>query len=70
MYATYVSSPFRGFAIHNLRRYSNSLAHAVGTHERWFQMVIRTVQANDYGDYICEGRNDQGTGYAVVTLFG
>ena len=42
----------------------------LGTHERWFQMVIRTVVANDYGNYICEGRNDQGTGHATVKLFG
>ncbi|KAK2154830.1 hypothetical protein LSH36_256g04074 [Paralvinella palmiformis] len=38
-------------------------------HERWFQMIIRSVQANDFGDYICEGRNEYGNGHAVVNLF-
>ena len=33
-------------------------------------MVIRSVQANDYGDYICEGSNMHGTGQATVNLFG
>ena len=46
------------------------LVFPLGTHERWFQMVIRAVVANDYGNYICEGRNDQGTGHATVRLFG
>ncbi len=38
--------------------------------ERWFQMVIRSVQANDFGDYICEGANQHGAGTATINLFG
>ena len=33
-------------------------------------MVVRSVQANDFGDYICEGSNMHGTGQATVNLFG
>ena len=33
-------------------------------------MVIRSVQANDFGDYKCEGSNMHGTGQATVNLFG
>ncbi len=33
-------------------------------------MKIINVQANDYGDYICEGVNKLGTGQAIVNLFG
>ena len=39
-------------------------------YERWFQMIVRAVQANDFGDYICEGRNEYGIGDGVVNLFG
>ena len=35
-----------------------------------YQMKIINVQANDYGDYICEGVNKLGTGQAIVNLFG
>lgn len=45
-------------------------ANVLDPNERWLQMVIRAVTANDYGDYICEGRNDLGTGEGRVTLFG
>ena len=31
--------------------------------------MIRSVTANDYGDYICSGKNDQGEGHATVNLF-
>ncbi len=33
-------------------------------------MVIRSVQANDFGDYICEGANQHGAGTATINLFG
>ena len=33
-------------------------------------MKIINVQANDYGEYICEGRNKLGIGRAFVTLYG
>jgi len=44
-------------------------ANVLDPNERWYQLVIRSVQANDYGEYSCEGRNDLGTGSAIVRLF-
>lgn len=44
-------------------------ANILDPNERWLQMVIRAVQANDYGDYVCEGRNNLGTGQGNVHLF-
>lgn len=44
-------------------------ANILDPNERWLQMIIRAVQANDYGDYICEGRNSLGVGQGVVQLF-
>ena len=34
------------------------------------QMKIINVQANDYGDYICEGRNKLGVNEAIIRLYG
>ncbi len=34
------------------------------------QMKIINVRANDYGQYICEGRNSLGVHSAYVTLYG
>ena len=31
---------------------------------------MRTVQANDFGKYLCEGRNSLGVDQAVIDLFG
>ncbi len=45
-------------------------ANILSPQERWFQLVIRSVTANDFGDYICEGRNQFGTGYTNINLFG
>ncbi|ELU00248.1 hypothetical protein CAPTEDRAFT_184217 [Capitella teleta] len=44
-------------------------ANILDPNERWFQMVIRSVQANDFGDYVCKGCNDLGCGEGVVNLF-
>ena len=45
-------------------------ASILGPQERWFQLVIRTVQANDYGNYKCEGRNNLGIGFGLVNVYG
>ena len=37
--------------------------------ERWFQLIIRSILANDFGTYICEGVNDYGVGTAEIELF-
>ncbi|CAD5113892.1 unnamed protein product [Dimorphilus gyrociliatus] len=44
-------------------------ANSLGQNERWFQIVIRSVTANDYGDYICEGVNNHGSGSTKIQLF-
>lgn len=45
-------------------------ANILDQQERWFQMVIRAVQANDFGDYICEGKNSLGVSEGWINLFG
>jgi len=37
--------------------------------EFWFQLTIINVLGNDYGIFICEGRNDLGISRANVTLY-
>lgn len=44
-------------------------ANILEANERWLQMVIRAVQANDYGDYVCEGRNNLGVGQTKIRVF-
>lgn len=44
-------------------------ANILDQQERWFQMVIRAVQANDFGDYICEGKNSLGVSEGWINLF-
>ena len=44
-------------------------ANILSLHEKWFQLVIRAVSANDYGNYICAGENMYGLGYSTIKLF-
>lgn len=44
-------------------------ANILGQNERWFQVVIRSVTANDFGIYICEGVNTYGSGHSKIKLF-
>lgn len=37
--------------------------------EFWYQLVILNVQANDYGEYYCEGTNRLGSRRATVILY-
>lgn len=52
--------------IHVLLSHGQTLSVA----EVWYQMTIINVQANDYGNYICEGRNRMGHHGGKVHLYG
>ncbi|KAI0235520.1 Neural cell adhesion molecule 1-A [Lamellibrachia satsuma] len=51
--------------IHVLLSHGQTLSVA----EVWYQMTIINVQANDYGNYICEGRNRMGHHGGKVHLY-
>ena len=36
----------------------------------WYRMTIINIQADDYGDYICEGKNRMGNATGKVHLYG
>ena len=38
--------------------------------ERWYQLIIINVQANDYGEYVCEGTNRLGTHKNKIIVYG
>lgn len=38
--------------------------------EVWYQMTIINVRANDYGTYVCEGKNKLGGSQYNITVFG
>ena len=44
-------------------------ANILGQHEKWFQLLIRTVTANDFGTYLCAGSNMYGLDAAEIVLF-
>ena len=52
--------------IHVLLSHGQTLSVA----EVWYQMTIINVQANDYGNYKCEGSNRMGTHLGTVLLYG
>lgn len=37
--------------------------------ETWYYLKVKNIQANDFGDYYCEGSNSQGTEYTIIKLF-
>ena len=45
-------------------------ANILDQQERWFQLIVKTLEANDFGTYICEGNNKLGSSQAKVKLFG
>lgn len=51
--------------IHVLLSHGQTLSVA----EVWYQLTIINVQANDYGDYKCEGRNRMGSHGGYVHLY-
>ena len=38
--------------------------------EVWYQLTIINVRANDYGTYVCEGKNKLGGSQYNITVFG
>lgn len=37
--------------------------------ETWYYLKVKNIQANDFGDYYCEGSNSQGTEFTKIILF-
>lgn len=42
----------------------------LSVNEYWFQLEVINVQANDYGKYVCRGKNSVGMHEAEIQLYG
>ena len=38
--------------------------------ETWYYLKVKNIQANDFGEYFCEGKNKEGTKAIRIILFG
>ena len=52
--------------IHSLLNHGQTLSIS----EVWYQLTIINVQANDYGEYVCEGENRLGYHQASLLVYG
>ena len=52
--------------VHTLLSHGQTLSIS----ERWYQLTIINVQANDYGKYVCEGSNVLGAHKSEITVYG